>query len=154
MRKIFSFLAIIIIMGAVYLEIRDNTKVGRSLEFPNVRINDAIIKVAVADDMQEQMQGLSDKSVMGKDEGMLFVFDNKQERSFWMKRMNFPLDIIWIEDDKVVNIHKNLSPEGDNPEKHYMSQSRVNYVLEVNAGMIDEWRIEIGDTVRYNLLNN
>lgn len=154
MRKIFSLLAIFLVFGVAYTEIKNNTNTGRSFEFPNIKINDSIIKVIVADDMQKQIQGLSDRPKLEKDEGMLFVFDNKQERSFWMKRMNFPLDIVWIEDDKIVNIHKNLPSEGDYPEKHYTSQSRVNYVLEVNAGFTDEKKIKIGDTVQYNLIKN
>ncbi|MBU4216818.1 DUF192 domain-containing protein [Candidatus Parcubacteria bacterium] len=154
MRKIFSLLAVLLIVGVAYLEIKENTKDGRSLEFPNVKINETIIKVLVADDMQEQTQGLSDRPKLEKSEGMLFVFDTKQERSFWMKQMNFPLDIIWIEDDKIVNIHKNLPPEGDNPENHYASQFRINYVLEVNAGFVDEQKIKIGDTVQYKLIKN
>lgn len=154
MRKIFSLLAIFLVIGVAYVEIKNNTNTGRSSEFPNIKINNSIIKVLVADDMQEQIQGLSDRPKLEKDEGMLFVFDNKQERSFWMKRMSFPLDIIWIEDDKIVNIHKNLQPEGENPQKHYASQLKVNYVLEVNAGFIDEQKIKIGDTVQYNLIKN
>lgn len=154
MRKIFSVLAILIIIGAAFLEIRKSTKVSRSFEFPNIKINNTIIKVDVADDLQEQIQGLSDRERLEKNEGMLFVFDAKQIKSFWMKRMTFPLDIIWIEDNRIVNIHKNIAPEGDSPVNHYNSQFKVNYVLEVNAGFADEQKIKIGDTVQYNLIKN
>lgn len=151
MRKIFSLLAVLLIIGVAYTEIKNNTKVGRSLEFPNVKINNTIIKVAVADDIQEQIQGLSDRPSLEKDAGMLFVFDVKQERIFWMQRMNFPLDIIWIDGNKIVKIDKNIAPEGDSPEKRYPSQYKINYVLEVNAGFVDEQKIKVGDTIKYNL---
>jgi uncharacterized membrane protein (UPF0127 family) len=35
-----------------------------------------------------------------------------------MRNMLFPLDIIWINDDEIIKIDKNLPPEGDKPENH------------------------------------
>jgi uncharacterized membrane protein (UPF0127 family) len=154
MNKIFSVLAVLLVLAAIFLEWQDSANIGKSLTFPNVKINKEIIKVSVADEINEQIQGLSDRLYLEKDEGLLFIFDKQQERSFWMKRMNFPIDIIWINDNRIVNIHKNLAPEGDNPQNHYNSQVAVNYVLEVNAGFVDDKKIKIGDIVEYNLLKN
>jgi len=150
MRKIFYLLAIVLVISFAYLEIKEHTNIGQSYELPNVVISNKLIKVAVADDMQKQIDGLSNKPKLGDDEGMLFVFDTKQKRTFWMKQMNFPLDIIWIYDDRIVNISKNLPPEGENPANKYSSQYSVNYVLEVNAGFADNNKIKIGDIVQYN----
>jgi len=82
---------------------------------------------------------------------MLFVFKDKRERTFVMRNMNFPLDIIWIKDDKIIKIDKNLPPEGAKPKKLYNSDKPVNYVLEVNAGFTDKYGIEISNEVEYNL---
>ena len=82
---------------------------------------------------------------------MLFVFHDYQKRTFVMRRMHFPLDIIWIKDDKIVNIAKNLPPEGENPDKLYSSSLPINYVLEVNGRFCDENGVEIGDEVEINL---
>lgn len=154
MRKIFYLIAILIIVGTIYLESKNNTKTGQSYEFPNVEINGSFVKIEVADTIQKQIQGLSDKEKLEKDEGMFFVFDDKQVRSFWMKKMNFPLDIIWIEDNKIVNISKNLAPEGESPVNKYSSIQRVNHVLEVNAGFSDSKNLKIGDMIKINRLEN
>ena len=65
-----------------------------------------------------------------------------------MKNMHFPIDIIWISHRRVVNISKNLQPEGKNPKKTYSSIYPVNYVLEVNAGFCEENNIIIGDEIK------
>jgi uncharacterized membrane protein (UPF0127 family) len=64
-----------------------------------------------------------------------------------MKDMLFPLDIIWIKDDKIVNLSRNLSPS-DNPQNQTDSVWLVNFVLEVNAGFIDNNDIKVGDEVK------
>jgi uncharacterized membrane protein (UPF0127 family) len=115
----------------------------------HVVINDKIIKVDVMDEYAGQVQGLSDKESIDYDAGMLFDFQNKQTRRFWMKNMHFPIDIIWIDDDTVVGISRNCEPEGEEPVKRYSSIVPVNYVLEVNAGFSDEFGIEEGDTVEF-----
>ncbi|MCK5510280.1 DUF192 domain-containing protein [Candidatus Parcubacteria bacterium] len=113
---------------------------------PAVEINDIIIPVELADTPEKHIQGLSDKKeLIG---GMLFLFDNKKVRNFWMKNMNFPIDIIWIDNGKIVNISENLQPEGERPEKTYSSIYPVNYVLEVNAGFCEENNILIGDKIK------
>lgn len=117
---------------------------------PHVIINNKIIQIEIADEQPEQIQGLSDRESLDKNSGMLFIFNDKQIRSFWMKNMHFPLDIIWIQDNKIVNISKNLPPEGEMPENHYSSKYPVNYVLEVNAGLVDEYEIKIGDIVEFH----
>ena len=81
---------------------------------------------------------------------MLFVFSDKQERIFVMRNMYFPLDIIWIDGDKIVNISKNLLPKGPRPEVFYHSDAPVDYVLEVNAGLADKFNFKIGDKVNFN----
>lgn len=114
---------------------------------PTVKINNITIPIELADTPQKQIQGLSDRAELGAESGMLFVFPDKKARSFWMKNMHFPLDIIWINDDKIINISKNLAPKGEHPEKIYGSEGDANYALEVNGGFCDQNDIKIGDKV-------
>lgn len=116
-----------------------------------VKINDKIIKVETAKTEKEQERGLSDHRPIFDDEGMLFIFKEKKIRNFWMKEMNFPLDIIWINDDRIIKIDKNLQPEGKEPANIYSSDQAVNYVLEINAGLVEKYDIKIGDKVKYEL---
>ena len=80
---------------------------------------------------------------------MLFVYDEPDIPSFWMKDMKFSIDIIWIdENNKVVGIEKNINPE-TYPQTFAPSRQILN-VLEVNAGWSDAHSIEIGDKITVN----
>lgn len=106
------------------------------------------LNVEIADNPAERTQGLSDRASLPADNGMLFVFADKRVRSFWMKNMHFPLDIIWVDGDKIIGINKNLPPEGETPANHYQSPGAADYVLEVNAGWADEHGVEAGDVMK------
>src|SRR3989339_720000 len=74
------------------------------------------------------------------------IFNKIGVYHFWMKDMNFPIDIIWIgEDYKIVYIKENALPESY-PEKFNPNQPAL-YVLEINAGMVSENEIKIEDFV-------
>ncbi len=111
-----------------------------------VVINNTNIElIGIADDADKAYMGLSFKESMCEDCGMLFPFDEKKVRTFAMRDMMFPLDIIWIDDNKIVKIHKNLEPEGHIVQNLYSSDFSVNNVLEVNAGFSDKNNIKVGD---------
>jgi uncharacterized membrane protein (UPF0127 family) len=76
---------------------------------------------------------------------MLFVFSDFDERTFVMRDMLFPLDIIFIAKGRVVKIYENLAPEGDKPQNLYNSEFPVDQVLEINAGQAKAWGIKVGD---------
>ncbi len=113
-----------------------------------VRIDNKEIKVVLAKNEAEWERGLSGKPGLGENEGMLFIFPGTAVRKFWMKDMNFNLDIIWIRDNRIIKISKNLPREGDQPKKIYSSDRPVNYVIEVNAGWTDRNNIKVGDEVK------
>ena len=148
---IYILLIVLVFGGLVFWNLNKNTAPTSSLEQPNVVINNTVISVMVADEADEQYQGLSDRESMNKDSGMLFVFPDYQVKTFVMRRMQFPLDIIYIKDNKVVKIYKNLEPEGDNPVNKYTSPEPINYVLEINGGFSEVYGIEEGDEVEINL---
>lgn len=129
----------------------DNIYATRSMNEPNVRINGRTFLVEVADEPFEHINGLSGHVPLLGNQGMIFVFADKQVRRFWMKDMLFPLDIIWIEDGTIVKIDKELAPEGKQPDNHYSSLQPVNYVLEINAGLADQYGFKIGDKADINL---
>ncbi len=116
----------------------------------HVFINDQKIKVDIADESSEYIKGLSGREVLDKNRGMLFIFSDYSQHSFWMKDMLFPIDIIWIKDNKIVKIDKNI-PIPNKKLEAYLSPEEVNYVLEVNAGYCDKYGIEVGDSVGFKL---
>jgi len=95
-------------------------------------------KCEVADTTSERSQGLMDRETLAQDAGMLFVFENPQNVTFWMKNTLIPLDIVFIDESgKVVNIAQ-ANPEpgvADSDLTRYSSDRPVKWVLEVNQGL-------------------
>ena len=101
----------------------------------------------IADTPAEQEQGLSGRPPLAPDTGMIFIFDKPDNYGFWMKDMNFPLDIIWISSDlHIIHIEKNLTPQ-TYPTVYYPNVP-TQYVLEISAGQTDQNNIKIGDLVK------
>lgn len=112
-----------------------------------IKVGSKTIQVEIVNTPQSQIKGLSGRKNLNEDFGMLFNFDDYRVRTFWMKNMNFPLDIIWINEGVIVGVDKNALPEGEVPQKKYYSPGPVNQVLEVNAGWFDRNKIMIGQIV-------
>ena len=91
--------------------------------------------------------GLSGRKFLGENDGMLFVFNRPNVQRFWMRDMKFPLDIIWIDNNKVVGVAENLPPASFNSLKTYASPVPVRFVLEVNAGSAQKFGINVGNEV-------
>jgi uncharacterized membrane protein (UPF0127 family) len=107
------------------------------------------VELALASD--EQSLGLGYRNGLEPGTGMLFVFPEPAERSFWMKGMRFCLDIIWIANGEVVGAAENACPDpegtADADRPNYLSEVPVTHVLEVPAGWIDEHGYGPGTTV-------
>ena len=82
---------------------------------------------------------------------MLFVFNELDRHSFWMKDMQFPIDIFWIQGDRIVDIRYSVPPPADEntPLTVYYPQEAANFVLETNAGFAEKESIQIGDTIEF-----
>lgn len=115
--------------------------------------NDSILKtidIEIADNNYERETGLMYRNTMQKNQGMLFIFDNEQYLAFYMKNTIIPLDILYINaNNTIVDIYKSTTPYSN---EALPSKSIAKYVLELNAGLADEWQIEIGDSISYNVL--
>ncbi len=94
------------------------------------------LSVEIADELSEQVIGLSFRDALAPDHGMLFVYPQKDQRLFWMKDMKFAIDIVWIADGTVVGIDANVQPPSNANEtpKIYPSPTAVDEALEVPAG--------------------
>lgn len=109
----------------------------------------AKIEVEVASTPPERSQGLMYRSEMKENNGMLFIFDNMEMQSFWMKNTILPLDILFISDKGVINtIHRNTVPYS---EASLPSKDKSQFVVEVNAGFCQRHNINEGDLVEYIL---
>jgi len=106
------------------------------------------INVEVADDNQERSSGLMLREALDKNSGMLFVFDDEDYRSFWMKNTLIPLDILFINDDLEIVDIKNAVPCKEDPCALYRSSAPVRYVLEVNANFTYKNGVNTGDKLQ------
>ncbi|MFZ4632354.1 MAG: DUF192 domain-containing protein [Patescibacteria group bacterium] len=112
-----------------------------------VRINNRVVLVDLATNPVSQYKGLSNRESLCSDCGMLFIFPDKQIRSFVMREMNFPLDIIFVNDNKIVNIEEKLKPEGSDPINIYKSIIPVDKVLELPSSYTEKYKIKVGDEI-------
>lgn len=119
-------------------------------DFSYVQINNVKIPVEIARTEAETQRGLSGRESLDTDKGMLFIFPKPDYYRFWMPDMNFPIDIIWINENRVVGISQNISNEFDskNP-KFYAPPQPVDRVLEVNAGFAQKENIKVGDPFNF-----
>jgi len=94
-----------------------------------IAIGDKTFTVEIAKTEEEKEIGLSNRESLDNNKGMLFVFDEPDEVSFWMKDTLIPLDIIFINDElEVISVHQGV-PNSEEP----MSEMNVSFVLEVNV---------------------
>ena len=122
-----------------------------------ITVGNIKIQVEIAKTDVERREGLSKKESLGDEEGMLFVFPQMNiQPPFWMKDMSFPIDIIWIDDGKVVQIDEDIpAPEANAPDEEltlYTVNQPIDYVLEVKAGFVEKNNIEKGDSVELSLV--
>ncbi len=121
---------------------------ARPLFIHPLSIGAARISVAFAQTPADQERGLSGTASLAADEGMLFIFGAPQSPAFWMKDMQYPIDIIWIgEDKKVIGYTERAVPESY-PET-YTAAAPVRYVLEVNAGFAKKHGVKPGTAVSF-----
>lgn len=106
------------------------------------------IQVFVAKNPTSREHGLSGYPALLPDQGMLFIFPVASTYSFWMKDMNFAIDIIWMNSDrKIVEISENVTPESF--PKKFSPSGLVQFVLEVGAKEARKHGFEPGMTLMF-----
>jgi len=117
---------------------------------PTATINGYVLELEIVRTPEEQARGLSGRESLAENTGMFFVYESSLTPGFWMKDMNFPLDIIWIDaNKKIVDITENLAPETF--PQVFFPRAPVQYVLEVNAGWAESHNVSPLDAVMLNI---
>ena len=105
------------------------------------------IRVEVAKTPEERSYGLMGRKYLGKDEGMLFIFETEDYHGFWLKNTLIPLSIafiekngriVWITDMKPLTLESHVPPQP------------ILYALEMNKGWFSSRGIKVGDVVRFS----
>ncbi len=139
-----AFIAFLLLAGFFYFR----SKLFESDNEIVAEINNHKFTIEIADEPREQSKGLGNREKLCDNCGMLFLFDKPGRYAFWMKDMKFPLDFVWIAGDKIININKNIAPDYSETLK---PKILVDKVLEVNAGVCEKYKIEIGDEIKIDL---
>lgn len=123
--------------------INSKSFVGTTLTIHNTKI-----AVDVADTTAKRTQGLSGRKTFSFGTGLLMKFDEDGYPGIWMKDMNFPIDIVWIDKDWIVrDVTPSVGPE-TYPQAFYPKEP-IRYILEVPAGFADIHNIQVGNTVEH-----
>lgn len=118
---------------------------------PFVIINNHLFSLYLARTTQEREVGLAKFNKIGKDQAMLFLFQRADYYSFWMKNMRFPIDIIFIDNNRIVDIFKNVPVIKNGKLPIYTTKTKADKVLEINAGLSDKDHFEINNVVKISL---
>jgi uncharacterized protein len=105
------------------------------------------IAIEIADTEQARQQGLMHRRSMPERSGMLFLFDQADTLSFWMRNTPLPLDIIFVApDSQVVSIARRTRPFS---EDQIRAEGLARYVVEVRAGFADRVGIDENTSIRW-----
>ncbi len=117
-----------------------------------IKVRDKEITVEIAQSEKEQQLGLGNRFSLAEGYGMLFTYRKSGNRIFWMKRMYFAIDIIWLFQGKIVHIERNVPPPApgtpDRDLKRYGMGILADMVLEVPAGYVQRNYVMVGDSVQ------
>jgi len=136
----------IVLCGVVILGVWKQKSSGTASTpaYADINIGSQVFRVELARTEARRELGLSHRDAIGSD-GMLFVFSEPQQATFWMKDMRFALDMVWIDEGLVTGVSRDVPPPVDGHELETReSPSPVTYVLEVPAG--DASGISVGDS--------
>lgn len=105
------------------------------------------IRAEVADTPDRMSRGLSGRSRLPEGRGMVFPYARAERHGFWMYEMRFDIDIVWIRDNRIVDVTSRAphAPPGDLPL--YRPREPADLVLEVPAGTAERLSWKIGDQV-------
>ena len=122
--------------------------------FAIAEINGAKIMVEVAADSHSHALGLAGRESISDRSGMLFLFEKADYYGIWMKDMKFPLDIMWIKNNSIVDLEENVEPPSAGASNSALAIYRpdvpADLVLEVKSGFAKKYNVKIGDSIKTN----
>lgn len=121
------------------------------LRVETISVGGIPLEVELAERLPSQQRGLGYRDGLAPGTGMLFVYDQPAEHSFWMKGMRFCLDIIWLSHDQIIGGTEDIcpapagTPDSDIPRT--VAPEPVPFVLEVPSGWMRANNVTAGDPV-------
>ena len=134
--------AALLVLLAGYFFWRNNAAL--KIEPDQIVIRGHIFKIETVVSESAKAKGLGGRQSICADCGMLFVFDKPDTHAFWMKDMQFALDLLWLRGGRVVFLEKNVPSSFG---QTMIPSEKADRVLELNAGTVDKLGIVLGDSV-------
>ena len=101
---------------------------------------------------EDRAMGLMFRPALPRDRGMLFVFERQDFHGIWMKNCRFPIDILWLDDQRsVVHVAEAVPPCKADPCPVYNPLRKAAYVVELNAGQARREKAVIGALIGFTL---
>ncbi|MCC7004304.1 DUF192 domain-containing protein [Candidatus Nomurabacteria bacterium] len=146
-RKI--FIAIILILILIFVWLFSSNSLQNKDEYKNyLKIRNTTLNIIISDTQELRELGLGNRKSLSDNTGMLFIFPFEDKYGFWMKDMNFPIDIFWIDSNKIIVDEISNVSTSTFPKTFFPKQNSL-YVLETNAGFLQKNEIKIGDSVEF-----
>lgn len=114
---------------------------------PTATIDHHTFSIEIAQTPQQQEIGLAKYASLPKNNAMYFPFNRPDYYTFWMKGMHFPIDMLFVRNNKVVTIFSNVMAKPDYQNYIYKPTQPSDAVLEINAGLSQQYGFQLGDTV-------
>ena len=116
-----------------------------------MRLGDGTFNVKVASRDSDRTKGLSGVNTMSENQGLLMAFPYESDWGIWMKEMNFPIDIVWLNANKeVIYIVDNADP-GGSTSIIFRPKHPAKYVVELGAGIANKRSIKVGDKAIFDI---
>ena len=149
MAWLWSFSTALIIAANVFAA-PDTSKI--KFEKSKIQIASKVISIDIAKTPEQHQHGLMFRTSLPENEGMLFVFDEEQVLSFWMKNTYIDLAIAYFDKNKnIVDIQEmkatNQMMVGEIPS--YPSAKPAQYALEMNKGWFKKNKIKVGTKFKF-----
>ena len=110
------------------------------------------LEVEVMVEPADRAMGLMFRPSLPEDRGLLFVFDEVDFHGIWMKNCRFPIDILWLDEERrIVHVAEAVPPCKAEPCPVYNPLRKAAYVVEINAGQARREKAVVGATVGFNL---
>lgn len=112
-----------------------------------VKIDDTTLIIEVADSPDQRARGLMGRLRLAKNHGMLFVFEDSQPRNFWNQDTLIPLDVVFIDGDRVVDVKQLPKFDAAAGPVTVTSTQPARHVVELNQGSA----VQVGDPIEITI---
>jgi uncharacterized membrane protein (UPF0127 family) len=147
-KKIFKPEYVIVAIGVIIFIVGSSSLWLHRHSGDTLSINSKKYNLLVVATAAEQEKGLGGRASLPQNDAMLFPFTTPAVQCFWMKNMEFSLDMVWLNANKqVVHIQSDVSP-ATYPET-FCPSTPAQYVLELNAGQAQAAHLQLGQTLNF-----